>query len=273
VTISAEEFDYIRTIVREQAAIVLETGKEYLVEARITALASREGLGSVHEVVTSLKKNSDPALRKKVVDAMTTNETLFFRDVEPFEALKRLVIPELVTSRAAVRKLNFWCGASSTGQEPYSVAMTIREHFPQLATWDLNYLATDLSADVVARARTGRFSQIEVNRGLPVTYLVKYFQKRGLEWEISETIRRIVTFKEMNLIKSWPVMPLQDIVMLRNVLIYFDVETKKTILGRIRNILRPDGYLFLGGAETTMNLDERFERVPFDRAGCYRLKP
>jgi chemotaxis protein methyltransferase CheR len=270
-SISTPDFDYIRTMVREQAAIVLETGKEYLVEARIAPLAIREGLASLHDLVEVLRKDPSNGLRKKVVDAMTTNETFFFRDIEPFEVIKKHIIPELIESRAATRKLSLWCGASSTGQEPYSVAVMLREHFPQLATWDISYLATDISMDVLEKAKSGRYNQLEVNRGLPVTYLVKYFQKQGVEWEVKESIRRMITFKEMNLIKPWPAMPPQDIVMLRNVLIYFDVDTKKTILRKIREILRPDGYLFLGGAETTLNLDEKFVRVPFERAGCYRL--
>jgi chemotaxis protein methyltransferase CheR len=271
-SISTADFDFIRMMVREQAAIVLETGKEYLVEARIGPLASREGLSSLHDLVEALRKDPGNGLRKKVVDAMTTNETFFFRDVEPFEVIKKNILPEIMAARASTRKLNLWCGASSTGQEPYSVAMMLREHFPQLATWEINYLATDIAGDVVEKARAGRYGQIEVNRGLPVTYLMKYFQKQGLEWEIKESIRRMVTFKEMNLIKPWPAIPPQDIIMLRNVLIYFDVDTKKTILRKMRELLRPDGYLFLGGAETTLNLDEQFERVPFERAGCYRLK-
>jgi chemotaxis protein methyltransferase CheR len=271
-SISTADFDFIRTMVREQAAIVLETGKEYLVEARIGPLATREGLGSLHDLVELLRKGPADGLRKKVVDAMTTNETFFFRDVEPFEVMKKHIVPELMAARVGTRKLNLWCGASSTGQEPYSVAMMLWETFPQLATWEIGYLATDISLDVVEKARAGRYSQIEVNRGLPVTYLLKYFQKQGLEWEIKESIRRMVTFQEMNLIKPWPAMPSQDIVMLRNVLIYFDVETKRNILRKVRELLRPDGYLFLGGAETTLNLDEQFERVPFDRAGCYRLR-
>jgi chemotaxis protein methyltransferase CheR len=159
-------------------------------------------------------------------------------------------LPELIKKRAADRRLEIWCGASSTGQEPYTIAMILREHFPSSAAWNVRIIATDLSNDVLDRAREGRYNQIEVNRGLPAALLVKYFQRRGTEWKVA----------------AW------DIVFLRNVLIYFDVATKKSILAKIRHVLRPDGFLFLGGAETTMNLDAGFERAEYERAGCYRLK-
>lgn len=269
--ITDSDFDFVRTLVCDQAGIVLESGKQYLVESRLTPLVRKQGFASIEALIAKLRVN-DAALRRSVIEAMTTNETTFFRDVEPFEALKKHIVPQLMEARATTRRLNFWYGASSTGQEPYSVTMLLAEHFPQLATWQVTHTATDLNLDVLERARQGKFSQIEMNRGLPVAYLVKYFEKQGIEWQLKPVIREKVKFEQLNLIRPWPpTMGPFDVVMLRNVMIYFDVEAKKQILGKIRRLLRPDGYLFLGAAETTMGLDEGFARVQFDRAGCYRM--
>jgi chemotaxis protein methyltransferase CheR len=232
----------------------------------------QEGFASFEELVAQLRAHPFNGLHWKVVEAMTTNETSFFRDVHPFEALKKVILPEFLTKRASERKLHLWCAASSSGQEPYTVAMLLREYFPMLANWTIQFVASDISNEMVARSREGRYSQLEVNRGLPATLLVKYFQKQGMEWQIKEELRRMIEFHQVNLAEAWPSWPPMDIILMRNVMIYFDVETKKTILSKIRRLLRPDGYLFLGGAETTMNLDDAFERVQFDKSGCYRLR-
>jgi chemotaxis protein methyltransferase CheR len=266
------DFEYICDFVRDQAAIVLEPGKEYLVESRLQTLARKEKLGSFEALIAQLRSDPKNGLHRKVLDAMTTNETLFFRDIHPFEALRESILPELMARRAQERQLNFWCGASSTGQEPYSVLMLISEHLPELLGWNLTFIATDLCGEVLARARSGRFNQLEINRGLPASLLVKYFVRQGAEWEFSEDLRRRVEFRELNLIKDWSWMPPLDLVFLRNVLIYFDVETKKAILANTRRLLRPGGYLLLGGAETTYNLDDAFERVAFGKTSCYRVK-
>lgn len=266
------DFDYIRELVRRGSAIVLEPTKEYLVEARLGPLARKEGLGSLADLVAQLRRESQGALHRKVIDAMTTNETLFFRDVHPFEALRKTVLPELIAARETTRHLRVWSAACSTGQEPYTIAMTMREHFPDLMRWRLDIFATDLSSEVLAKARAGAYGQIEMNRGLPAKLMVKYFTKQGVDWELNEDIRKMVEFREMNLAESWPAMQPYDVVFLRNVLIYFDVETKKSILRRVRQLLRPDGYLFLGAAETTMNLDDGFVRVQIEKSGAYRLR-
>ncbi|OFW46060.1 MAG: chemotaxis protein CheR [Acidobacteria bacterium RIFCSPLOWO2_12_FULL_67_14b] len=268
-SISPQDFDYVRSLVCDQAGIVLENGKEYLVESRLVPLAKRHGYDSIDTLLVALRR-ADATLRRTVVEAMTTNETTFFRDIEPFEALRKHVVPELLAARSASRELRIWYGASSTGQEPYSVVMMLLQHFPQLANWNVTHHATDISLEVLERARQGKYNQIEMNRGLPVAYLVKYFEKCGLEWQLKPVVRDKVRFEQMNLVKPWPALPVFDIVMLRNVMIYFDIEAKKQILGKIRRQLRPDGYLFLGGAETTMGLDDSFRRMQFDRAGCYR---
>jgi chemotaxis protein methyltransferase CheR len=174
--------------------------------------------------------------------------------------------------RQATRTLHIWCAACSSGQEPYTVTMTLLEHFPQLAGWNLKILATDISSEMVTRSKAGRYGQLEVNRGLPANLLVKYFEKKGIEWQVKPEVQRCCEFRELNLIEAWGLMAPMDVVFLRNVLIYFDVETKRQILGDVRRVIQPWGYLFLGGAETTINLGDTFERVQFDKAGCYRVK-
>jgi chemotaxis protein methyltransferase CheR len=268
--IAPDDFGYVRTLVRQRSAIVLEEGKEYLVESRLSAVAREEGFGSVERLIAELRAHPGNGLQRRVIEAMTTNETTFFRDIHPFDALRQTLLPELIQGRATQRELSIWCAASSSGQEPYSIAMLIREHFPVLAGWKVRILGTDLSGEMVERARQGRYSQLEVNRGLPAPLLVKYFRRQGLEWQLSDEIRGMVEYRELNLNEPWPTLPPADLVFLRNVLIYFDVDTKRTILGRVRRVLRPDGYLFLGGAETTMNLDDAYQRVPIGRAVCYR---
>jgi chemotaxis protein methyltransferase CheR len=268
--IATIDFDLVRRTVFDNAGIVIEPGKEYLVESRLIGLARKQGLASLDVLLQRLKRD-DPALRREVIEAMTTNETTFFRDGAPFDLLRTEALPRLMAARAATRELSIWCAASSTGQEPYSLAMLLAEHFPSLDDWRIRILATDLSRDVIARARAGCYSQIEVNRGLPITYLVKYFEKQGAEWRLVPRIRERVEFREMNLVQAWPSMPTFDVVFIRNVMIYFDVAAKKSILDRIGRLLPRDGYLFLGAAETTMNLDDRFRRAPFERAGCYQL--
>ncbi|MGE0042046.1 MAG: protein-glutamate O-methyltransferase CheR [Vicinamibacterales bacterium] len=269
--VSERDFDFIRTLVCEHAGIVLETGKQYLVEARLQPLARKRNLDSIETVVQQVRQGGDLALRQQVIEAMTTNETTFFRDFEPFEAIKKHVIPRLMEARRTERALHFWYGASSTGQEPYSVVMLIEEHFPELAGWNVTHTATDINLDVLERARQGRFTQSEINRGLPASYLVKYFEKQGLEWQLKAPVREKVRFEPLNLVKAWPRLGPFDVVMLRNVMIYFDVEAKRDILARIRRVMRPDGFFFLGGAETTMGLDDNFARLPLPRSGCYGL--
>ena len=269
--INAADFDYISRYLRAETGIVIEAGKEYLVEARMASLAQKEGFDSIETLFMQLRATTPNGLHRKVVDAMTTNETLFFRDIEPFELMKTTLLPELIEKRRATRRLTIWCAASSTGQEPYSLVMLMREHFPELATWTVDIRATDICSDVLDRARAGRYGQLEVNRGLPARMLVKYFTKVGTEWELQASIRSAVKFSELNLNAPWPALPTCDIVMIRNVMIYFDVPAKRTILARIRGLLAPDGYLFLGAAETTMGLDDAFVRVPSPRAGCYRV--
>jgi chemotaxis protein methyltransferase CheR len=271
--ISSVEFDYICRLMREQSAIGLERGKEYLVESRLNQLIRREGFTSFQELIHRLRTDSCGGLRRKVVEAMVTTETTFFRDMRSFEILRTIVLPDLFTRRAADHSLNLWCAASSGGQEPFSVAMLLRDNFPALAQWKINFIASDISGEVLAVARQGLYTRHQVNRGLPAKLLVKHFQKIGHEWQIRDDIRRMVDFRELNLSKSWPPLPRMDIIFMRNVLIYFDLQTRTTILERIQRLLQPDGYLFLGGSESTINFTGSFEPIDHDVAGCFRLKP
>jgi chemotaxis protein methyltransferase CheR len=266
------DFNYIRDLIREHAALTLEPGKEYLVESRLNPLARQEGFNSYGQMVQSLRVGPFRDLHRKVVEAMTINETSFFRDARLFGMLSKTILPTLISQRSSQRSLNIWCAACSTGQEPYSLAMLLREYRPSLAGWDINIVASDISRDVLVRARSGRYSQIEINRGLPSPLLVKYFEQRNSAWEIHPDVQRMVEFREINLIKPWPRLRTMHLIFMRNVLIYFDVDTRKDILERAGRLLDPEGFLFLGGAETTASLDDSFEPVSNDGAVCFRRR-
>ncbi len=267
---TAKTFEYFCQLVLTRSAIVLEAGKEYLVESRLLPLAKLHGFSTLDEFAAAMSGTMFNTMHRQTVEAMTTNETSFFRDIHPFEALKKAIIPEILARKSATKQLNIWCAAASSGQEPYTVAMLLRENFPELRSWKITFIATDLSSAILAKARSGRYTQLEVNRGLPAPLLVKYFTKDGTEWQIKDEIRNMVEFRELNLIEKWPAMPVFDIVMIRNVLIYFDVATKKNILRNVRQVMSPQGYLMLGSAETTMALDDAFERVQIDKGIAYR---
>lgn len=269
--ITSRDFDYVRKLVLERSALVLEPGKEYLVESRLNMLASREGFSSLHHLIQGLHLDRSGMLKRKVVEAMMTHETTFFRDVQPFETLRRLVVPTLMVQRASERSLNIWCAGCSAGQETYSIAMLLLEHFPSLAGWTVYLMGSDISKPMIDRARAGRYTQLEVNRGLPANLLVKYFQKTKGDWKINGNLQRMAVFQEINLAGSWPRLARMDVIFLRNVLIYFDAETRTNILRRVHRLLNPDGYLFLGGSETTVGIGDRFERLP--DGGCTVFQP
>ena len=270
--IQEQDLDYVRRLVESKAAIVLEANKNYLLEARLTPLAKKNGLNSIGELVQALKRDRTGPLHDSVVEAMTTNETSFFRDVAPFEALRTEVLPKLIERRSAARKLDIWCAASSSGQEPYSVAMTLLEHYPELESWSVRIHCTDLSQEMVDRTNAGKYSQLEVNRGLPATHVLKYFQKKGMKYVARDPLKKLVKAVPMNLIERWPSMGPFDVIFLRNVLIYFNPMIKRQILANACGVLKSDGFLFLGGAETTLGIHDAFERVPIAKASCYRLK-
>ncbi|MCF7765789.1 MAG: protein-glutamate O-methyltransferase CheR [Verrucomicrobia bacterium] len=268
-----DQYDFARRIVRQQCGIVLDDNKQFLLETRIIPVARQHGFGSIAELISSMQKRRRLDLEADITEALTTNETYFFRDVHPFDALKTVVLPELIKARSAERRLSIWCGASSTGQEPYSMAMLLYDEFPQLLSWKVDFIATDYSEETLQRAREGAYNQLEVNRGLPAHKLTKHFTYDGVVWRLKDRLRKMVQFRHLNLLKPWPGMPKLDLVFLRNVLIYFDLPTKQAILGKIRDRLQPDGFLFLGAAETTMNIDNEFQRRSVGRTSCYHLVP
>jgi chemotaxis protein methyltransferase CheR len=273
-TARPSELNYLRTLVRDRSAIVIEPNKDYLIESRLAPLAREAGFDSISGLIGGLRAPrtaSTLTLEKRVIEAMTTNETLFFRDVHPFNALQSFVIPQLKRQRPR-RGLTIWSAACSTGQEPYSIAMLLDDRFPELDSWGVRIVATDLADGILDYARRGRYRQLEVNRGLPAPMLLKYFDREGGEFCIKERLRQRVSFQALNLIERWPALPSMDIVFMRNVLIYFDVDTKRAILNKVKQVMAPDGFLFLGTAETTLNIDESFERVQEERAVFYRLK-
>ena len=262
-TTPAQDFEFVRRLVRDRSALALDEGKDYLVEARLAPIVRREGLGSLAELTGALR-TGNVRLSDDVVDAMMTNETSFFRDVHPFEALRDHVLPQ-----RGSRQLSIWSAATATGQEAYSIALTVMEQCGPAAR--VTILASDLSRQALDRARTGTFSQLEVNRGLPAQLLVKYFRRDGRDWQLDERVRRLVTFGQVNLARDLHGVPPMDVVFLRNVLIYFDGPTKVAVLDNISRVLRPGGYLFLGSAETTYGINGSYERVQLGRATCYRL--
>lgn len=265
------DFEFVTSFARRSAAIIIEPGKDYFVESRLSSLASCNACSSVPDFINLLRKTppSNP-LHGKVLDALTTNETFFFRDIAPFDALRETIIPKLIIQRAAQRSLSFWSAASSTGQEAYSLAMLLRENFPQLIDWTIQIIGTDLSATVLTQARAGRYNQFEINRGLTPALIKKYFTQEGNAWTANTELRRMVDFRPMNLIEAWPRLPVFDVVLMRNVMIYFDVPTKQTILRNIRATLQPQGSLLLGSAETTINLDANWQSVGLGRATVYQ---
>jgi len=272
-SMTVTQFDFLCDLVRSESAIVLEPGKEYLVESRLAPIARRAGVGSVGELVQQLVGSPAHPLRNTIVDAMTTNETSFFRDIHPWNALRGHILPELVAARRSTRRLTIWCAASSSGQEPYSLAMLIREDFPELATgWDVRIVASDISGSMVDRCKAGIYSQLEVNRGLPVAMLMRYFRRDGADWRLDDSIRQMVDTRVANLVvpSTLPNERTFDMVMIRNVLIYFDDATKAAILGDVHDRLARDGVLLLGSAEISTGAERRFVRHQHDRTIYFR---
>ena len=272
--LNASSYAYLQRVLLSRTGTVLERGKEYVVEARLFATARAEGFASVERLLEALQTEPETGeLHRVVVEAMLNCETSFFRDHYPFEAIRATILPELLRKRAASRTLHVWCAAVASGQEAYSVAMLLREHFPETAEWRVRILGSDVSEAMLERARAGRYRQVEINRGLPASLLVKYFERNGNEWEVREPIRNMVDFSHMNLAAAWPGLPSVDLLLLRNVLIYFSSDVRTTILRNVRKTLKRDGYLFVGGGETSLVLDRTFEAVREGRAVYYRIGP
>lgn len=268
--IDERDYLYLRQVLRERSGLVLNEGKEYLLEGRLMPVARQLGFGSIHELVQHLRGAHSEVALASVVDAMTTNETLFFRDRYPFTALVSVMLPAILSRRPRDHVVRIWSTAASAGQEPFSIAMQLKEHGHALAGHGVEILASDISLEMIKRAEAGLYTDFEVRRGLDEAHLNKYFQREGHGWRLSPAIRKMVTFKRINLLDAFDHVGVFDIVFCRNVLIYFDTETKLDIVGRIGARLRPDGYLVLGGAETLVGLTSRFKPASEHRA-LFRL--
>lgn len=258
---NTEDFEFITALLRKRSGLVLTRDKMYLLESRLTPVARAAGLGGLPGLIDAIRKRPDPKLIDEVVDAMTTNESFFFRDIKPFDQFRDFVLPELIKSRAATRVIRIWSAACSSGQEAYSLCMILKDQAAKLAGWRIEIVGTDISREMLVKARRGVYSQFEVQRGLPIQNLVKYFGQDGDKWTIAAELRSMVQFREFNLLEDPRGLGQFDEVFCRNVLIYFDQETKAKVLHGIGGVLRPDGFLYLGGAETVLGVTDRFSPI------------
>jgi chemotaxis protein methyltransferase CheR len=265
-----EDYEFISGFLSQSSGLSLGTGKEYLVEARLVPLAQSLGLADFNHLIRELRKGRDQQLSSAVTEAMTTNETSFFRDKTPFNELRERLLPKISAARSAQRKLRIWCAAASTGQEPYSIRMIIDDHFPSLRDWSIEIAATDISQSMLDRASTGIYTHFEVQRGLPIQLLVKHFDQVANGWQIKEPLRRSISWRKLNLLDDFGHLGHFDIVFCRNVLIYFDTATKRSILSRISRVLHRDGYLLLGAAETVLGICDEFTRDRSCSAAVYQ---
>jgi chemotaxis protein methyltransferase CheR len=267
-----QDFDWLRKLLKERSGLMLSAEKEYLLESRLLPLARRHGLATLAELVTRLKTPGNSDLVFSVVEAMTTNETFFFRDKIPFDHLRDTVIPALIAARAKEKRIRIWCAAASSGQEPYSIAILLKSMAAQLRGYRVDLIATDLSPEVIERARQGVYSQFEVQRGLPIQLLVRHFSQVGETWQVGPDIRDMVQFRTLNLLQDFAPLGMFDVVFCRNVLIYFDQPTKIAVLDRLARQMLQDGYLVLGAAETVVGLSEGFRPIPH-RRGLFGPNP
>jgi chemotaxis protein methyltransferase CheR len=265
------DYEYLRKLLKERSGLDLSADKQYLVESRLVPLARKAGLGGIPDLVAKMKSGAE-ALTTEVVEAMTTNETFFFRDKIPFDHLRDTILPLMLQSRASRRSLRIWSAACSTGQEPYSIAMCLKEKGAALAGWRIEIVGTDLSQEVLEKSKAGIYSQFEVQRGLPIQLLVKYFTQTGELWQISPEIRGMVQHRQLNLLQDFSHLGMFDVIFCRNVLIYFDQDTKISVFERLAKSLEPDGMLMLGAAESVVGITDAFRPYP-DKRGLYQLNP
>ena len=265
------DYDFLRKLLKERSGLDLSADKQYLVESRLMPLARKAGLPGIPELVQKMKSGAE-ALTVEVVEAMTTNETFFFRDKIPFDHLRDTILPALMQSRASRKTLRIWCAAGSTGQEPYSIAMVLKEKAGALSGWRTEIVATDLSQEVLEKSRAGVYSQFEVQRGLPIQHLMKYFTQVGELWQLNADIRAMVQFRQLNLLQDFSHLGTFDVIFCRNVLIYFDQDTKAVIFERMAKGLEADGTLLLGAAESVVGITDAFRPIT-ERRGLYQLNP
>lgn len=264
------DFDLLSRIVKERSGLSLTPEKVYLLESRLMPIARRLELKDLAALAGLVRKGADSALLDDIAEAMTTNESFFFRDTRPFDQFREVVLPGLLEGRKTRKALRIWCAACSTGQEPYTLAMILREEAAKIAGWRIDIVATDLSREVLNRARNGVYTQFEVQRGLPINYLVKYFAQTDNGWRIDSSVRAMVQYKELNLLDPFTHLGMFDIVFCRNVLIYFDAATKADVLGRIAGQMPADGTLYLGGAESVIGITDSFKPITGQR-GIYAV--
>ena len=262
------DYEYLRKLLKERSGLDLSADKQYLIESRLLPLARKAGLSGIPELVQKLQGGSS-ALITSVVEAMTTNETFFFRDKVPFDHFRDTIMPEILKARAGRRSVRIWCAAGSTGQEPYSLAMTLKEMGAALTGWRVEIIATDLSQEVLEKAKAGVYSQFEVQRGLPIQMLMKYFKQTGETWQVNPDLRAMIQHRQLNLLQDFSHLGTFDVIYCRNVLIYFDQETKINIFNRLARQIEPDGFLVLGAAETVVGLTDTFRPIA-DRRGLYK---
>ncbi len=262
------DYEYLRKLLKDHSGLDLSSDKQYLLESRLLPLARKFGLSGISDLVQKLKSGSTACVTQ-VVEAMTTNETFFFRDKVPFDHFRESIMPEILKARANRKSVRIWCAAGSTGQEPYSLAMCLKEMGAALSGWRTEILATDLSQEVLEKSKAGVYSQFEVQRGLPIQMLVKYFKQTGELWQINPELRAMVQHRQLNLLQDFSQLGVFDVIFCRNVLIYFDQDTKINIFGRLAKAIEPDGFLVLGAAETVVGLTDVFRPFP-DRRGLYR---
>jgi chemotaxis protein methyltransferase CheR len=266
--VTPPDYEYLRKLLKDHSGLDLSADKQYLIESRLLPLARKAGLAGLPELVQKMKGGSSNLITQ-VVEAMTTNETFFFRDRVPFDHFREKIMPDLLQARANRKSIRIWCAAGSTGQEPYSLAMCLKEMGVLLNGWRVEILATDLSQEVLEKSRSGIYSQFEVQRGLPIQLLVKYFKQSAEVWQVNADLRAMVQHRQLNLLHDFSPLGTFDVIFCRNVLIYFDQETKTNIFGRLGRMIEPDGFLVLGAAETVVGLTEAFKPVS-DRRGLYR---
>jgi chemotaxis protein methyltransferase CheR len=267
-SVTPPDYEYLRKLLKDNSGLDLSADKQYLIESRLLPLSRKAGLSGISELVQKMKGGS-ASLTTQVVEAMTTNETFFFRDKIPFDHFRDSIMPEILQGRAGRKNIRIWCAAGSTGQEPYSLAMCLKEMSVALAGWRVEILATDLSQEVLEKSKAGIYSQFEVQRGLPIQMLVKYFKQTGELWQINSDIRAMVQHRQLNLLRDFSQLGVFDVIFCRNVLIYFDQETKINTFNRLAKATEPDGFLVLGAAETVVGLTDAFKPHP-ERRGLYR---
>lgn len=265
---NVEDFNLLAKLIKDKSGLTLTKDKAYLLESRLLPVARKWNLKNLDELVMRLRSRLEQGLVRDVVEAMTTNESFFFRDIKPFDQFKQVVLPYLLQARANTRTIKIWSAACSSGQEPYTLAMMLKEEKARLAGWTIDIMATDLSTEILAKAQAGLYTQFEVQRGLPIQMLVKYFKQTGDRWQIDSSIREMVRYRPFNLLDDMVTLGQFDVIFCRNVLIYFDQPTKQVVLERMARQLTSDGFLYLGGAETVVGITDKFQPMTNNR-GIY----